>query len=109
MAFFYCLGSCQQLWLGVWVEIGGIEIFWKTSGGTNCFEGLQEGPRKHFELFYLKYVCQYYGHNGEGVYEMFHALKGEMQILSTCLRGVAVKIFTIMEISNQPTPPCSNC
>ncbi len=38
------------------------DIFWRTWGEDNkTFEGSQvEGGVKYFELFYIKYACQYY-------------------------------------------------
>ncbi len=42
-------------------EIGGHEIFWRACGGCNIFEGSQGASKKHFGIFYLKYLCQYYG------------------------------------------------
>ncbi len=42
----------------VW-EGGGVKYFGELGwGSTNIFE---DGPQKPFELFYLKYECQYYG------------------------------------------------
>ncbi len=53
------LGNCQQLRLGGGWN-GGIKYFGKLRGGGPFFLRFTEGPQK-LELFYLNYVCQYYG------------------------------------------------
>ncbi len=58
-------GSCQQLWWGGG-EIGGtVKYFGGFMGwGLQHFESAQRGGGgvlNYFELFYLKYACQYYG------------------------------------------------
>ncbi len=55
------MANWRQLSATMFGAIGGHEIFWRACGGCNIFEGSQGASKKHFGIFYLKYLCQYYG------------------------------------------------